>query len=411
MGKSTNMLNGVISGKVGAQVGFKTQDSKRPQGVRAYQPTVSNPKSAKQAAQRCKIVAAQQMYASFEPVLNHAFFPKGKASKNMRRFMSLALKLSGIPNVPKGSGWMGYNMPYKMSEGTLGLDSLAQAGKFVSAGHGEDLACKGLRLASASTIDSTTKVGAFSTELIAQNPQLKDGYEITFLVVAHRLGESSVGDMYGVYGSIVLDTTDQLNTLGDLCKGFGFANVNDSTYGHVLAITFNDMNSPVYGTANIVAGAVVISAKSKTSWKYTNSYLGMTGHGIDGYDVDEEAIITSYMSSGSNADSDLILQQADNNQAASEVTIVSVTNETYTPSPVVAGATYSNAKAAVATYSNGQKKVVVNDGTDELVNYAQNVFDPVTVTVDSETSNLIIDATTWDGAPTVDVSTVQQAGF
>ena len=406
MGKGVNLINGVITGKVGAQVGFKTQDSKRPQGVRAYQPNVRNPKSYAQAKQRAKLIPANTFYDRIEAILNHAFIPKGNATKNRRRFMSLAMKNTEIPFVPKGSSWLPFNVPYQLSEGSLGLDELC---KTKYAADGKQVEFANINLPGAATAEAmqSWKVADFSDAILTWNPELQEGYELTFVGIACPDDGQQLGAMVAYHGSIVLDKGDTVTPLlSALGENFDLTCVDDSGDKR-LCMAFT-LNTEGYGSMGFVAGAMIISAKNKNTWRYTNSFLAMTSWGVDGFDLNIEAVIESYMDS-SNTESDLILQQADNNVSNGVVRIVSVTNETYTPSPTVAGATYSKSNAAVATYSNGQRKVILNG--DVLVNHANDTYTGITVTVDGETSPLIVDATTWDDAPSVQLSEVQAAGF
>lgn len=394
MGKGVNLINGVISGKVGAQVGYKTQDSKRPQGVRAYQPSVSNPRSYAQAKQRAKLTPAQTFYDRFEPILNHAFLPKGKSSLNRRRFLSLAMKEQTIPYVTKGSSWLPFNVPYQVSEGNLPLDSLC-----VTSRNDDGYVLDFAALKSMAVVAQST-VAAFSQDLLQYNSQLVEGMELTFMGIA--VNEANYSDQRALYGSVVLNTKDSLTTLSQ-CLGALYVKSD------VAGCLSMSVNQTVLSGFNLVAGALIISSRTATSWRYTNSFLGMTAYGLDGFDVDAETVIRSYMNGGSDASSDLILQQADNGLDDSTVRIVSVANETYTPSPAVTGATYSKDKAAVATYSNGARKVVLNG--DRLVNLDNGVYSGITVTVDTVTSQLIVDETTWDSAPSVQLADVQAAGF
>lgn len=397
MGKGVNLINGVISGKVGAQVGYKTQDSKRPQGVRAYQPSVSNPRSYAQAKQRAKLTPAQTFYDRFEPILNHAFLPKGKSSLNRRRFLSLAMKEQTIPYVTKGSSWLPFNVPYQVSEGNLSLDALCVTSRNGSQPYCVDLSS--LKVGSWDSSSADITVGAFTQVLLANNSQLVEGMELTFMAIV--VNDTNYADQRALYGSIVLNSRDSVTKLSDCMGEITLVRLDGDNLSFGV-----DASVTGYG---MVAGALIISSRTATSWRYTNSFLGMTAYGLDGFDVDAETVIRSYMNGGSDASSDLILQQADNGLDDSTVRIVSVANETYTPSPAVTGATYSKDKAAVATYSNGARKVVLNG--DRLVNLDNGVYSGITVTVDTVTSQLIVDETTWDDAPSVQLADVQAAGF
>lgn len=386
-------------GKMNDTVGFKNSLAKDPNStfVRTKPVSVKNPKSYKQAAQRAKARPASLFYAAFESVLNHAFIPKGAAGKNRLRFLSLAMKL-GVPGVFKSENKIPFNVPYIVSEGSLGLGALTKIKNpnTTPNDYGYGIACENIYCPSDWDDDinimNEKTVSKFSTGILESNPNLSEGMEITILAV--EVDEDDLGQTIPARVSIVLDTNDTITTMANLLAGSGLILVADKDHRLCAYAVRSAANY------SIPAGAVIISARNGSTWNYTTSTLQRNAWGIDGFDWDEESIIESYMDSATSATSDRILQQA-NNTIIEGVRPVSGSNLAYTVSPAVAGATYNFSTAAVVVMSDGTRRVVVS--SNGTLQHADGVggFDPIQQTVDGETSSVGISNTTWSGNNTI----------
>lgn len=393
-------------GKMGANVGFTNANAKKAGSafVREKAASVSNPKTYAQARQRAKVRPVSLFFNAFVEVLNHAFLPAGRESKNMLRFRSLAMKLDGVPNVYRDENVLPFNLPYQVSEGTLGVDSLARSAQ--SADDNGALLFPNLLLPSTFPDDAASvaemTIADFSQAVIAANPQLVSGEELTFLGIFGSLAEE--GEQLAAHCSIVLNTGDTLTTVRD-CIGRYFTIFGDGVggedYGR-LGITSQ------LGAYRLCAGALIISSRTATSWRYTNSYLGMTAYGAS-FAVDEEAIIRSYMANTVDVTSSRILQQADNSQQQGVVP-VSGSNVAYTVTTPPAGATYNYDTAAVVAMADGTRRVVV-DASGGLVHYADGQFVAITQTVGSVATPLAKSASSWDGVQSISVSEVAGVPF
>lgn len=394
-------LTGAVKyvGKMNDTVGFKNSLAKETNStfVRAKAVSIKNPKTYKQATQRAKTRPASLFYAAFESVLNHAFIPKGAAGKNRLRFLSQAMKL-GVPGVFKGENKIPFNVPYIVSEGSLGLGSLTKIKdpRISSDNLGYGIACTNIYGdqdwdEDPATIGELT-VSAFSAVVLAENPNLKEGMEITILAV--EVDENDLGQTIPARVSIVLDTNDTITKMDNLLAGSGLILIAD--LDHRLCAYAVHENTGY----SVVAGAVIISARNGSTWNYTTSTLQMNSWGIDGFDFDEESIIESYMDSATSATSDRILQQA-NNTIIEGVRPVSGSNLAYSVSPAVAGATYNFANAAVVTMSDGTRRVVVSSNGTLMHADGVGSFDPIQQTLDGEITSVRIDNTTWSGNNTI----------
>lgn len=384
-------------GKLGRSVGFTNSNAKVSGTVyeRTMPAKVSNPRTYKQAEQRAKARPAILFYNAFIEVLNHAFIPAGRESKNRLRFQSLAMKL-GVPNVYKDENRLPFNLPYQVSEGTLGLSALCKNGMGSTSAEAGHLYFPNFKAPAGWNDDPADihemTIAAFSAAVIAANPQLVDGEEITYMGILVRDDDPS--DMLAAHFSIVLNTGDTLTTVADVM-------------GSQLELIANAADTQTIGKFGIcsfitgytlVAGAMIISSRTASSWQYTNSFMGLTAYGLDGFDWDEQSVVESYMNSSSDVTSSRVLQQANNRQQQG-VRPVSGELVAYTVSPAVTGATYNHAQAAVVNMSDGSRRVVV-DAAGTLQYYADGTFTPITQTIDTVASPLNINATSWADVPT-----------
>lgn len=384
-------------GKLGSSIGFRNSNAKVSGTVfeRTKPAKVSNPRSYKQAEQRAKVRPAILFYNAFIEVLDHAFIPNGRESKNRLRFQSLAMKL-GVPNVYKGETRLPFNLPYQVSEGTLGLSALCKNGMGSTSAEAGNLYFPNFKAPVGWNDDPSEMhemtIATFSAAVIAANPQLVDGEEITFMGILVRDDDPS--DMLAAHFSIVLNTGDTLTTVEDVM-------------GSQLELIANAADTVTIGKFGIcsfitgytlVAGAMIISSRTATTWQYTNSFMGLTAHGLDGFDWDEQSVVESYMESSTDVTSSRILQQACNRQQQG-VRPVSTMLIDYHVEPAVAGATYNHSTAAVVNMSDGTRRVVV-DAAGTLQYYADGAFTPITQTIDNVASPLNVNSTTWANVPT-----------
>lgn len=287
-------------GKVANVVGFKNSASTKSNKdfVREHVAEIANPKSDAQAAQRCKAKPAQMFYAAFEAVLNHAFKPSAKASINRNMFLKYAMSNPTIPDVEKGEAYLPL-VDYQVSRGNLGYDTLCYGGA-LDDGSGVKFNVR----CNMEPIETTT-IAAFSTAILEANPQLVEGQELTFLVIFCPANQPTVRTSTVI--SFVLDKSNTVTTLANLYKGMIFLGCLEQ--GGRIQIYSEDASD-----TSILAAALIISSRSGSSWRYTNSFMVFSSEGEAARDfVSPSAVKQSYMKSEASRESDKILQQADNN--------------------------------------------------------------------------------------------------
>ena len=382
-----------FKGKVANVVGFKNSASSKSNNnfVREHQSTVSNPKTYAQARQRSKAIPAQNFYAAFENVLNHAFLPTDRASRNRNRFISKAMKLDEIPDVVKGSSLLPL-IGYQVSEGALGFDNLTEV--MIPTTEGSPLVF-GMTLSN--TLISSSTIAQVTTQILQDNPSLEEGMELTFILIEDFSNDADGSFRTARVVSFVLDSSDTITTLANVGNDDEFAFLKEGAKLAVMA------------SGEILAGALIISAKTSSSWRYTNSYMGLSGKGqvIKG-NVSEEEVVESYMNGTANRTSDLVLQQADNQQTEG-VHPSSVTTMNITLAQGVTGTLSANA-ANIAVMSNGVRKVMVLNGA--LTTGAAGSRVAITITPTGGTARpLTLADTTFNGNETITVEEVEAYGI
>lgn len=396
MGKQISVLR--IKGSVGEVTGYRlntsSKTSKSGDFIRSKAATVSNPRTYSQATQRAKARPAQLFYAAFANVLNHAFFPLGKAVKNRNRFISLAMRLPYVPDVKKGDAKLPF-APYQISEGTLGFDSLCKGEYDVTNDSGIIFP-----LVYNETIDiNDTTVGYFTGILLENNPRLQEGQELTFLAVFAN--GNNPDERWAEHVSIVLNSNDNVTMLSDLFENT-MDIVQNSEEGY-LEITANS------GSKMLCAG-LIISSETTGSWQYTNSFMALTAYAIDGFDWKESEIIESYMNETVGRVSDKILQQADNAVFVQGVRVVNVKNAEFTLKQGISGTT-SKTDAALAALSTGERCVVISDGNLVWYDGERGRWEGINLTVEGVARPLTMADVTWDGSPTISKAICVAQGF
>lgn len=399
MGKQISVLR--IKGSVGEVTGYKlntsSKTSKSGDFIRSKATSVANPRSYAQAKQRAKARPAQLFYDAFSNIENHAFFPLDKAVKNRNMFLSLAMKLDYVPDVKKSEVKLPF-APYQVSKGALGLDSLC-VGEYMNT---DDSSIKFNVGCDKIFDENEVTVAYLSGVLLANNPRLMNGEELTFMAVLAN--ESNSNERWAEHVSFVIDESDNVTLIANL-------------FSHNLSIARDEeTNFLVLGTKNstkMLCAALIISSKTDSSWQYTNSFMNLTAYAIDGFDWNEKEIIVSYMNETRDRTSDKQLQQADNAPAGETIPIASVNNAKITLKEGVKG-NPSPTDAAIALTRFGISKVVVSErGQLQSYNGPAKTWTPVLLDTDvvADRRPLMLADTTWAGTQTITVAECQAAGF
>lgn len=394
MGKG-NGLFGNYRKKVGNTVGYtlKNSNNAQTQGVRIYQPVVSNPKSNNQSAQRMKLMPLQIFYQSFSDVLNHAFEGKKVGQMNRQRFMQLNMGVnSGIaPAVQKGERILA-PIKCQISSGSLTQNTTLEK-------EGTDTL-----LTSMFTYGNTDAVPdfkaltlkTFSENMIAANLGLEVGMELAFIFVVSSDDDPRAG--VPLKFSVVLNDTDDVTTIADLMGRVGDFIEWGAVAGGKLYFQIADVPNHLMGVGFIV------SKKNASGWSNNNARFFPTEYGEAMFYRDDlyQAALATYGPSGSTLTSDLFLRQADNATGmANPNAVVSTDAEAIVLTGDYEEGVLSEANAVIATTRSGYKRLVV-DAAGNIVD-ADGTIITVTYTEDGEskTVNLRPEMTSFAGLGTV----------
>lgn len=351
MGKTNNLFTGIVRKKVGSLVGYRITNSNNgeKQGLRTYVANPKNPKSLAQAIQRCKLGPASRFYRAFSDILDHAFEGVAIGTPSRSHFMSLAM-LSNSPASPKGDTNIPV-FPYIVARGSMPVSPFNSVAADVitigAVGHN-----------SATETWGSTIVSTYTQNVIAHNPTLQDGDEVTFMGVIAPVSGDVVGTPIPVHKSLVLNLGD------DTLMSFAM----DSPF-----LTFTDGATGLSVTAatgyKLLAGTFIMSRRNGSSWQYTPAEMIVTDSGAEFYNEGNvEQAVRSYMDKSASASSELILQQANNGVASTEWVLtddgyVVLRNANGTNVRVAKGYTISHAQYWVKVTGVGESEMTDDDVT------------------------------------------------
>lgn len=196
MGKATG-IGSQFRGKVGNVIGYlsKNRAGRYEQTVKGYQPVVANPQTYAQALARVPVGPVQRVCSALLNIVQRGFegIAYGDPSKN--EFLSYNLKNFRGPFMVKGAMAVPPG-PMLISKGSL---SPITVRKFPG---GSSAISVDFNLICALHATNPTK-GAIAAKLLANNPALVPGEQLTFVTV--RLDD---GQYHYQFESLILDTTD-----------------------------------------------------------------------------------------------------------------------------------------------------------------------------------------------------------
>ena len=264
-------LIGNFRGKVGNMVGYNLKDSnnKQTQGVRVYQPLVKNPKTAGQAEQRAKLAPINATYRALKLIIDRGQEGKAYGNKSRLAWLSDAMKDFDGAWFEKGAA---IDLPawVKITKG-----SLAGIGVSVVSGGTLEFTCAGVTSASA-----ISTVGGFSTAILNGNPSLKEGDQLSF---------------------VVLRGTDL--TLESVVKSVVLSKTDTSAMPFTVAASDDTITATI--DTSSVAATIVVSREGSNG-----EHLRSTSELVHDEAIDDDqtgatakaAAIKSYMSAGANTD-------------------------------------------------------------------------------------------------------------
>lgn len=196
MGKATG-IGSQFRGKVGNVIGYlsKNRAGRYEQTVKGYQPVVANPQTYAQALARVPVGPVQRVCSALLTIVQRGFegIAYGDPSKN--EFLSYNLKNFRGPFMVKGAVAVPPG-PMLISKGSLSPITVHEFPGGASAIEVD------FNLGCTLHAQNPTK-GAIAANLLANNPALVPGEQLTFVTV--RLDD---GQYHYQFESLILDTTD-----------------------------------------------------------------------------------------------------------------------------------------------------------------------------------------------------------
>lgn len=207
-----NFITTLVRGKMGNIVGYKNTNSKNKekQAWRGYVASISNPKSQGQALQRLIMANLTRNYGTLKPIISRAFEGIKYGGQSYHHFLKLNIKNAGNgPYIPKGSRSTPLPIPgLILSEGSLISVAVDGVHNLMS---GDVRSLSLLKTDLGCTIDTSgqaTTWGAFCTNLISHNTDIRQGDQLTFIEVSVT---ENLEYIYR-YKSVIIDTasTEQM---------------------------------------------------------------------------------------------------------------------------------------------------------------------------------------------------------
>lgn len=270
MAKGVGLI-GNFKGKVGNTVGYSLKDSnnKQTQGIRVYQPVVRNPKTYAQAEQRMKLAPINATYRALKMIVDRGQEGLAYGNKSRLAWLSQTIKAYGNAYFEKSAL---INVPVLAPLTKGSLVNLPQPSE------SDEAACLTINLGGQA---APTTIGALSSLIVAQYPNVKNGDQITFV----NIGSNADG-LAGNFDSITIDTT--------------------STDSIPSMFSFDGNKLYFAGIAEVGMAAAVILSREGENSAHLRSTTSLTkvGEYSNARDTDaaKEAAIVSYMSQGANTD-------------------------------------------------------------------------------------------------------------
>lgn len=364
MGKQLGIIQ--FSGKLDNVVGAKKSANQRSNVLRVHRATIANPKSAAQILRRMRLLPATNFYRALQPLLNHAFQGTAYKAPSYSEFMRLALSNDAFPYVTRGES-RPIPGPYQISKGSLPSISIRDFGQV-----GEGPMVSSLKIG-----DIASTFGEFSSRLIAANPALQNGDQLTIISVYSDDPDLYDANIVYLYAALVLDVTST-KTMASVMSDKG---ITLSPVGDFLAFEFNNMQAD----NALAAGAIILSRPSTTpgaAWQRSTTFMQIQPDTLSFIrsQAHFDAAFASYAESKSmNVSSDWYLNQTKSRYQDGSVFLFAASNGTV--------------PQALYFAENGVQYLVVND------NNCIYIFDGITAT---ETSTVAA-----GDLPTVNISDVK----
>lgn len=290
-------VNGNRKGKVGSEVYYtiKNSNNKVTQGVRIYQPNVTNPQSGMQRAQRMKMQPACNFYRALSSILDHSWEGVKYGAMSRQYFMKQALSRADIdfPFLMKGDKKF---VPgsYPISQGSLDSLPFSFDSLYINLAPGISI-----------LPNSPAEIMA---ALLEAYPTFKEGDQITIILI-FELEDREVATFQPIIARFLIDPTTNAAGWNEILganwslDGIGASGVSLAYEGFVE-------------TASCRAAAVIHSRKNVNGgevWLRSTEYMHVDDALLNEWmsPAQYQAALASYLRTQSNFESDYYLNDAE----------------------------------------------------------------------------------------------------
>lgn len=330
-----NAISGNITGKKGSSVFYKVSNSnnKVTQGLREYQPVVTNPKTTSQAQQRMKLQPATNFYRGLSDVLDHSFEGQKYGGRNHSYFMKLAIGNADGINYPflyKGDTNF---VPgsYLVSRGSLGRVKVSDI--YRNSGLNYDDAGMNLECYD----DASESFAIWVEETVDSEPKLQKGDQITG-IFCYR---NAAGRYYPVVRRLVLDPAKYEDAAAyQVMSNAGLFIV--STRVSPVKSELDERGVPLPLTSDTMVAAAVIlsrptrSAGGQVTWRRSISRMYLTPEFQAMFQNEQlyRDALASYLKAEVDANSEWYLNQGAIMQGAIDAVPAGATMQVYNTSTI-----------------------------------------------------------------------------
>lgn len=276
-------ISAPFSGRTGDKVFYQIKGTKMRQGMRIYQPVVTNPNTIGQLLQRVKVAPTQNLYRALKSVIDRSFQGKKYGNASRLRFLSLAMTQSQHPWLIKGNK-EAVPFPTLISEGSLVPITISG----ITASNDATIANAAITDLGVDNGNLDGHIGGLSASLIANNTDIQEGDQIAIVFCA-MYGQSFV---YRVIDFLVdTSSTETFSSIGITALGQG-------------SVLYIGLSSALAADEHLVAAAVIQSRKSGDTWLRSTAKLAINRDYISHYfDISAYGeAISSYLSSDGSVD-------------------------------------------------------------------------------------------------------------
>lgn len=254
---------------------------------------VSNPQTRAQMTQRVKWPNLVNTYKLLKSLMKYAFESKKGAQSDYNALMSVNASAASVPAITKSMARQGFVVPfgYQITMGSLGTFTApydAEAGSFVA----------NIATGDVKEITDNTTIGELSAGILSSMPNLREGMQISYVMVYMPAGLDAEGNPTQVTMIKVEFLLDKAST--DKVKDFvgGYVDINESG----MLTGFYDESIPFAGafivseTRNgktaVSSEKLVLNAAAKELADQFTSEAAYNA-AIDSYGVQEVAFLNS----------------------------------------------------------------------------------------------------------------------